>query len=181
MMISDEKVRNAVLSTLINESYFDSNCDHYSIERPDGSLRSLAVCQSTFDESVKLVCTLPSVTKSVYVTVTDGDDKAVRRVLALLEDLERDGAIRLGNVLLIDDPELMANQLCGVILLPAQVFNVLEHLPKTLTIGSIELQYIAVVFLTNEENEIRRTRGHDALMDYWTEIDKDLISFGAAR
>ena len=43
---------------------------------------------------------------------------------------------------------------------------------------SVEYYFVAVVFLTDEENEIRRNRGHDALMDYWTEIDKDLIGFG---
>jgi hypothetical protein len=172
---------DAILSALIDERYFEDECDKYSVDRGDGSKRNLAVCKSKFDDAVKLVCTLPAVTKNIYVTVTEGDAKIVRRVLAVLEDFERDDAVRLGNVLLVDDPDLRANHICGVILLPGNVFNVLDHLPGKLTIDSVEYQFIAVVFLTNEENEIRRTRGHDALMDYWTEIDKDLISFGVSK
>ncbi len=160
------------------DNYFENSYECYSVDRDDGSSRYSAVCTSTFDTAVKLVCTLPSVTKNIYITITEGDAKVVRRILAVLEDLERSDVVRLGNVVLIDDPDLKANQICGVILLIGNVFNILDSLPNSQIIGSVEYHFIAVVFITDDENEIRRNRGHDGLMDYWTEIDKDLISFG---
>lgn len=181
MSSSKSELDKNILSVLIDDKYFENECENYTLHREDGSNRYLAVCKSKFDDAVSLICTLPSVTKNIYVTVTDGDAKVVRRVLATLEDYERDDAIRLGNVLLFDDPMLKSRMICGVILLPANVFNVLGDLPGKLNIDSVEFQFIAVVFLTDEENDIRRTQGHDALMDYFSSIDKDLISFGIAK
>lgn len=178
MLVSKNSSDGAILLALNRDGYFENRYERYTFDRDDGSSRNSIVCMSTFDSAVKLVCTLPSVTKNIYVTVTEGDANVVCRVLAVLEDFERIDAVKLGNVVLIDDPDLKANQICGVILLPGRVFNVLDYLPNNQIIDSVEYYFIAVVFLTDEENEIRRSRGHDALMDYWTEIDKDLISFG---
>lgn len=178
MLVSKNKNEGAILLALNSDNYFENSYERYSVNRdPDPSHYS-AVCMSTFDTAVNLVCTLPTVTRNIYVTVTEGDTNVVRRVLAVLEDFERVDAVRLGNVVLIDDPDLRAKQICGVILLPGNVFNVLDNLPNSQIIDSVEYYFVAVVFLTDEENEIRRNLGHDALMDYWTEIDKDLINFG---
>jgi hypothetical protein len=87
----------------------------------------------------------------------------------------------LGNVLLLDFLELRERDIVGLILLPPNTANVLSHLPLDITVGDTEYRFLLVVFLSNMEHEVRKTKGHDALMDLFDNTNKDLVSFGTTR
>ncbi len=97
MLVSKNSSDSAILLALNRDRYFENRYERYTFDRDDGSSRNSIVCMSTFDTAVKLVSTLPSITKNIYVTVTEGDANVVCRVFALLEDFERIDAVRLGN------------------------------------------------------------------------------------
>ena len=178
MVAARSDVVKAVLTAVSSEEYFQPGCEHSEIEQHPGSVSHTAVCTAHFDKDVKLVFTLPTSSKNVYVTVTDGSTIAVQRILSAIEGAEQEFGIELGKVLQIDDPEMKARDLCAVIFLPPSTFNVLDHVPLDVEVGDATYRLLGVFFMSEKDNEIRKKQGHDALMDYWTAIGKDTISFG---
>jgi hypothetical protein len=100
-------------------------------------------------------------------------------VLSALEEIEEESSVVLGNVALLDSPELRAADLVGVLLLPTSVSNVLRYLPSEVTLPAGPSRFLLVVFLTTREHEVWKAQGHDALMDLFTHSNKDLIAFGS--
>ena len=124
------------------------------------------------------VFSLPTDTRNVYVTVSNGDTTVIRRVLSALEEIEVQSTVKLGNVALLDSPELRARKIVGVLLLPPHASNALNHLPLQITIRDVVYRFMLVVFLTEREHDLWKTAGHNALMDFFSSSDKDLVAFG---
>lgn len=166
-------------ATLAENELFDGEGDIFSQEGDDGGRRYQAVFKARFDDMVNLVVTLPTATTNIYLTVTEGDPALVRRVLAAIEDQEREVAVNLGNVLLLSDRQLDERAICGVLFLFPHTFNCLDVLPGGLHVDGVDYRFLSVVFLTIDEHRIWKEQGHDVLMDHWTETEHDLIRFGA--
>jgi len=149
-----------------------------SFEGSSGKWRHQAVALARDDANIACVFSLPTESRNIYVTVSDGDRTVIRRVLATLEDTEAESSVVLGNVLLLDAPELRERDIVGVILLPPNLSGVLRHLPLDITVGSAPYRFLLVVFLSKREHEVWKAEGHDALMDLFDSTDKDLITFG---
>ena len=177
VMSKISKSADAIFPVILQQDYFEDACEVHSLEGDDGKKRHHAICQCKFDSSARLVFSLPEHTKNVYITITDGDTKVIRRVMATLQDLEEYSEVTTGNVVLLNDPILKEAALCGVILLPGSVFNALDHLPDEVTVSAQNFRLLAVVFLTDQEHELWQTQGHDALIDHYSQTDKDLIKF----
>ena len=64
-----------------------------------------------------------------------------------------------------------------MILLPINTSNILNFLPYQIEINEVNYNFILVVFLSPNEYLEWQTKGHDALMDYFIENEKDLVSF----
>lgn len=180
MTFLNSELVQKIFSTIVNDDYFEIDCQAFHLEGFDGRKRHSVMCKCKFDTKANLFVSLPTVTKNIYVTITAGDASLVRQVIATLEDQELESCVCVGNVQLFEEPALRRHMICGVILLKGNLFNALEHLPDELTVGSTDYQLVSVVFLTEAEYEIWKTDGHDGLMDYFEEIDKDLISFGVS-
>ena len=98
--------------------------------------------------------------------------------MAALEDIDSHDQIKMGNVQLIDDPELKKNKVCGVIFLPVATSNVLDFIDEKIEVNSIQYTFLLVVFFTEEEHLLWKEKGHDALMDFFASNNKDLVRLG---
>lgn len=175
----DAKLKATVIDAVLSGEYLQPKCEVSYVEGDDGRKHYQAVALSTSDPNVACVFSLPTEGRNIYVTVTDGDREVIGQVLATLEDLEVESSIHLGNVQLLDSPELRKRDIVGVILLMPRTSNALKHLPLDITVGNTQYRFLLVVFLSTRENEVRKTQGHDALMDFFSSTGKDLVSFGA--
>jgi hypothetical protein len=153
-------------------------CEIYSFEDSQGKKHYQGVALSKVDSNIACVFSLPTITKNIYITLSDGDTAVVRRVLAMLEEVEIEDSVALGNVLLLDSVELQTHNIVGVILLPINVSNALNCLPAVIPIEKVEYTVLLVVFLTQAEHHLWVTQGHDALMDLFSGEGKDLVAFG---
>jgi hypothetical protein len=99
-------------------------------------------------------------------------------VVANLEELEKETDVVIGNVVLLNALELRATDIAGVILLPPTVSNILGYLPNEVTLSTVTYHFLLVAFLTSREHEVWKAKGHDALMDFFSTHNKDLIAFG---
>jgi hypothetical protein len=169
-----------IASALVSEHPFEKDGDLLSFEAEDSQKRYQAVFKSTFDPSVNLFCSLPTVTRNIFVAVSDGPALLLRRALATAEDIERSSDVRLGNVLPLDDPELNENGIAGLLFLQGSVFNALEGLPDEIWLGGNVFKFLSVIFLTRNELKIWGQEGHDALMDHFLEVERDIVSFGGS-
>ncbi len=168
------------MADLIGEQgHFDRSGDIRSWEDETDRRLYTVVMPSGFDQAAHLVFTLPTITSNVYVTVSDADPVLVRTVLGTVENQELESGVLPGNVLLLDDARLRAHDVCGVIFLGSDLFNCLDNLPADIECEGEKYQILTVVFLTHEEHRIWKEQGHDALMEHWEAVDKDLIAFGA--
>lgn len=174
----DSKLIDMVLSLGVSEG----ECEIVVFEDHAGNRQRQAISVAKQDPSIRIVFTLPGRREgAVFITATDGDVLLTRKVLAHLETASRDYGLQVGNVVQLRDPELAARCIDGVVLLPPDVSNLFSELPSVLKIDDQRLPIHLVVFLTREDHARWIESGHDGLMDYFSEIDKDLISLGVGR
>ena len=178
MEAAHEQTSREIISTLVRDEYFDGECDKYYLEGFDGRRRHSAISRCKFLETANLIFSLPTVTENIYVTITDGDPSLIAQVMATLEDMELTGEVALGNVKLFEDAALRKHGVCGVLLLNADLFPALHYLDASVPIVSVDYKFISVVFLTDEDHAYGKAHGHDALMDYFVERQKDVYTFG---
>ncbi|MCA1854514.1 hypothetical protein LE190_01045 [Massilia oculi] len=165
---------------LAEQGHFGASGDILSWEDQSDRRQYTVVYPCEFDDMARLIFTLPTITRNIYVTVSDGDAVLVRRVLGTAESQELEAGIVPGNVLLLDDPRLAAHGIRGVIFLLSNLFNCLDNLPAAIACDGETYPVLSVAFLTGEEHRIWKEAGHDALMDHWAAAGKDLIAFGRA-
>ncbi len=174
----DSKAKASIIHNVLSGGSLQDECEIFSFEDGHGRKHYQAVAPSKSDAKIACVFSLPTDGSNVYITMTDGDRAVVRRVLATLEETEANSSVKLGNVLLLDSPELRAGDIVGVILLPPNVSNALDHLPPTITVRAATYCFLLVVFLTGREHDVWKAEGHDALMDLFSSTGKDLVAFG---
>jgi hypothetical protein len=172
-------LRRTIVHKVLDSDLFGDACDLSYLERDDGGKRHHACAALDTDPDIHVVVSLPTDGKNIYVTLSNGDRPLIQRLFATLEDMEGECSIRLGNVQLFDDAALKARGICGVLLLPVQISNILRFLPDTITIDAIDHPVLLVVFLSEREHAIWKADGHDALMELFVATDKDLIAFGS--
>jgi Suppressor of fused protein (SUFU) len=136
----------------------------------------------SFLDSERVVFTLPSFSKSVFVALCRGSAKRVARLLANLEDYERERSIQLGLGEVVVTPDQLVEQIGSleahaVILLRTATAIDCAQVPDCEIIDGRETSFLLVLPLSAEEYEIRRRLGHDALMDKF-QIDGKDIFFG---
>lgn len=68
-----------------------------------------------------------------------------------------------------------------MIFIPIKPSNILEFLSGEIEVEKIKYRFLLVVFITNEEHLIWSEKGHDALMDFFTLSNKDLVAIGTVE
>lgn len=172
------QLKAKIIHTVLDSNLFGDDCDIFSFEREDGVKRYQGESAYKFSPEMNVIFSIPTDCRNIYITVSDGDNHIIRKVLATLEDIESESSLKLGNVQLFNSPELISRNICGVILLPINTSNILDFLPEHIICDQDDYRFLLVVFISEKEHLIWKQNGHDALMEYFSAIDKDLISFG---
>ncbi|MBF4454756.1 hypothetical protein IRT38_04995 [Acinetobacter sp. SK-43] len=176
--VSDmERIRSTIVNMVISNDIFNDDCNIYYFEKEDGTKRHQAVSTLRDDVNLHVIFSIPTNTHNIYITVSDGDASLIRQLFATLEDIEGHERIGIGCVQLFDDTRLIENDVRGIILLPIITSNILNFLPTQLEINEVNYNFILVVFLSTKEYQQWKTKGHDALIDYFIENKKDLVAF----
>jgi hypothetical protein len=130
------------------------------------------------DRSARVVFTLPTYSQSVFLALTRTRLNETARILANLEDYERDSSMQLGLGEVVLTPEQIqrdADIPHAVILLRTATSFDCAEVPDKQTIDGKLTQFFLAVPLTTDEWELRRQFGHDALMDRFQEDEKELF------
>ncbi|WDE05507.1 hypothetical protein SG34_000725 [Thalassomonas viridans] len=177
MKEEDIKRLNAkIIEMVLAIDLVESECDLFRLEDHFGTTYRQAVAK--VDDEISVVFSLPQgKTSNIYILASDGQTDLLRNILANIEESEKETNIALGNLLLLNSEELIKRDICGVIFLPVDISNVLDSLPNNFCFENNEYKFLLVTFITNEEHQVWKNKGHDALMDYFTDNDKDLLLF----
>ncbi len=130
------------------------------------------------DEAVFLVATLPRYTNTVFVALTRGQEMEVARLLANLEDYERENMMhmQLGEVAGQPHASEVAEFIPhATILMPIATADILQSIPPVTTITGQEVRFMLVLPLSKKELECRNTLGHDAMIDMFQKEGKSLF------
>lgn len=132
------------------------------------------------EADAKVAFTLPTYTNSVFVAVTHSQERDVIRILANIEDYEREHSLELnlGEVVLIPKFQIESNEsIHAVLLLRTAIHEDLKTIPDRQMIGGREIKFALVVPLTKAEFDYRKKFGHDALMDDFQAQGKDIYFY----
>lgn len=130
------------------------------------------------DEASFLVATLPRYTNTVFVALTRSCEREVARVLANLEDLERENAepLRVGAVITHPgSPAASEFPSYATILMPVTISSVLGSIPQVTTLAGQEVRFAMALPLSQKELECRNTQGYDAMIDMFEQQGKSLF------
>ena len=142
-----------------------------------GAFRAGYATLNADSEQVEIVFNLPSYSDSVFLAVNRSDPKVTARVLANLEDYERESRVRLelGDVVLLSNESDSDVKLpFAVILLRTASSLDLSSVPDRLLLGGREARFFLAMPLSEPEWLLRGEKGHDALIDTFVEKDKSL-------
>lgn len=130
------------------------------------------------DQEVRIVFTLPSYSSSVFLALTRTRPGETARLLANLEDYERESSLGLGLGEVIKTPQLAQRDPetpFSVILLRTTTSLDCAEVPDRQEIDGKPMSFFLAVPLTKAEWELRRQFGHDALMDKFQTEGKQLF------
>ena len=130
------------------------------------------------DEAVFLVATLPRYTNTVFVALTKGQEMEIARLLANLEDYERETEklIQIGEVAGHLHASVAAELIPqATILMPISTADILQSIPPVATFTGQQVRFVLVLPLSQNELECRNTQGHDAMIDMFQREGKSLF------
>ena len=129
------------------------------------------------DEHVMVVATLPRYNKTVFIGLTRSGELDVARVLANLEDLERENEkpLKLGDVISHPDGSDSKNGIFSTIIMPVATAFILRPLSSVCNVNDQEVRFVLVLPLSPRELECRNKLGHDAMIDIFQQEGKDLF------
>lgn len=131
------------------------------------------------DEKLSLVFNLPTLVPKLFAMVTEGDPEKLTRILAHIEEVDfKKKSISNSHIIRFDDEYLLANNKIGVLILNADVSPVLAALPNPIVFEEDTITPYLVVLINSHEYRIWKNEGNDALMEYFSEIDKNLVAIG---
>lgn len=144
----------------------------------DGQFNAVIGDLQNVDQASFLVATLPRYTSTVFMALTKGRELEVAKLLAHLEDLERENAkpLRFGAVIRHPgDPAVTEFPPPATILMPVTISGVLSSIPQVTTLGGQEIRFVMVLSLSQKELDCRNTQGHDAMIDMFEQNGKSLF------
>lgn len=129
------------------------------------------------DRSVRVVFNLPRYSRSVFLALAKKTSQETARILANLEDFERESSTSLGLgevVVLPGELQKESQNIYAVILLRTATSLDCKEVPDQQEIAESQTSFFLVVPITEEEWNLRQSHGHDALMDKFQSDDKQL-------
>lgn len=127
-----------------------------------------------------VVFTLPTRGFHVFLGLTREKHREVARILANLEDYERDNRVELkfGEVVMTpEEASRHSGSPFAVILLRTATALDISAVPDRTRIGRDTISFFSAVPITKAEYEYRKDAGHDALLDRFQSKGKQLFFF----
>ena len=127
---------------------------------------------------IYIVFNIPSYSRSVFLALSKSNPKITARLLANIEDYERESEVELGFgdvVVLADQAGQDKNTPFAVILLRTATAIDIKNIPDNLAIKDKETLFFLAVPLAENEYNLWRQQGHDALMDLFISDNKELF------
>jgi hypothetical protein len=173
-------IENEVLVAVLKRLPVEPSAKTFSF-RFAGAPRDTMVASSTVagQPGLRLVFTLGSGQRQVFMTVTDGDEGQVADVLARVEDYSSHTDVKLGDTLVMESQYLSENGRAALLLLEPKVSNVLREFPDHLTTRGGALACFLTVFLSEAEYSTKKRSGIGALIERMQSDKKDLVSIRA--
>ncbi len=130
------------------------------------------------DEPAMIVCSLPSHGDTAFMALTKSRELEVARLLANLEDLEREQRerIKVGRTVgfgSVADPSGFPPT--AVVVLPVAVSALLSEVPEEMIFDGKSTRFVFVLPLSQEELACRNQSGQDALIDMFQREGKSLF------
>ena len=176
IIINDsEKVHAQILHRLMDNPLLKDTSHQLSFVE-DGSELLCSYIESQDDEEVSVVLNKPTFSNKLFLTVTDGDPEKVARVMAHLEETDIKKCLHQSDIVRFDYSYLKDFNKIGVLLLNINVSPVFDDLESEMVLSDNKIHPLLVLFISQDEYEYKKQHGHDALMDYFAENDKDLVS-----
>ena len=167
----------SVIDTVLSAVPDALECQVHALSNDGEAVYRQGVVQVPALPSVNVVFSLPSQeSERVFVLASDGNVMFLRTLVANLQEMLATTTIELGQVLLLSDDELKQRKVAGVIFLPVSVSNLLQGLPEVINVDDRSYRFLLVVLITEIEHKLWLERGHNELMEYFEEIEKDVVS-----
>ena len=173
-----EKLHANILHVLMENPLFEDNSHLLSFSE-NGEKLMCAYIRGEEDKSICAVFNLPTVTDKLFLTVSDGDPEKIARVMAHLEETDVTNCLHKTDICRFDYSYLQDHNKIGVMLLSIKVSPVFDDLKDEMVFSGKKIKPFLVVFISQEEYDYWKKFGLNALMDYFSENDKDLVSIGA--
>ena len=125
-----------------------------------------------------LVVNLPTYSTTVFMALAAGDVGTVARILANLEDYERERSLKLclGEVVVVPNTSMPSDAPHAVLLLRTASHSDVASVPDCATIAGRHTAFRLAVPLSKQECEFRRDHGHDGLLERF-EAEGKCIAF----
>lgn len=174
-----DKLRGEIVATVLDLDHVANECETFETELESGNeVYFQAVAKVQPDEDIFVVFSIPSKSRSIFITASDGDITLVRLVLSNLDELQNNGRFfKATDVIAFNNPKLEEYGVSAVALLPLSVSGIFCNLNEELIVDENVYNFRLVTFLSKKEYEVWKDHGDDALMFHLDEIDKDLITF----
>ena len=182
-MTDIKQIRGEIVSKVLDLEHVADECEAFESELNTSNKKYFhVVAKLEPDDDINVAFSVPIENQSIFITASDGNAALVRRVLSNLDEIESEsGPLSVSDVVAFDDPELIKCRIAGVVLLPLSVSGVLCDLDEKIYINGKEYNFRLVTFLSQKEYKLWKTHGSDALMSYFDENDKDLLTFYQAE
>lgn len=173
------RIRGEIVSRVLDLERIADECETHESELSSGGRKYLqAVAKVEPDDDLFVTFNIPTQTHSIFITVSDGDTDLIRRVLSNLEQIEFEvKPNKVADVVAFDDSRLHEQGIVAVVLLPLSVSGVLCDLEESFVADDQNYTFRLVTFLSRKEYGLWRQFGIDALMSYFDETQKDLLTF----
>jgi hypothetical protein len=177
-MMNFERLRGEVVSRVLDNEHAADEAELFTLTGRDDRTFHQAVARIIPDDDLLIVLTVPAETTSIFITVTDGEQALVRRILANLEEMERDGtSLSTACVVRLEDETLEQHGVAGVTLMPLSVSGILCGMEETFEHQQRVYSFHLVVFLSFAEYAIWKAHGQEQIAAHFDEVDKDLLTF----
>jgi hypothetical protein len=129
-------------------------------------------------ELCSLVMTLGSYAPRIFFAVTQTRAFPLARMLANLEDLERQmGALEAGHIVNFEGGDEEWNDYTAALLLPPNAMGGFAAFPEEHRFRDARFTFSLVTPLTRDEIAFRESQGHEALLQRMTEQRRDIVAF----
>lgn len=132
------------------------------------------------EENTKVAFTLPTYTGNVFLALTRSNEQEVVRILANIEDYEREHSLELniGEVVVIPKIQIKDDDpFYAMLLLRTAIYDKLTRVPDRQLIDDREIKFSLVIPISKTEFDYRKKFGHDALMDDFQTKGKDIFFY----